>query len=204
MLSAIRSHLTYANVTATLALFAALGGVGYAAATLPRNSVGAAQIRKDAVTGAKVRNSSLTGADIRNRSLTASDFKGSVQGPQGIQGPKGDVGPQGVPGAPGADATRLWGVVDREGASPVLAAGRGVMSVTRLQTGWVMVRFDRDVRACSFQVTVQNDGGGPYSALIDAQVWVPSGYPPTDVVVVTRAASDGLGFDIEWSIAAFC
>jgi hypothetical protein len=35
----IRSHLTYANVIATIALFLALGGLSYAAFHLPKNSV---------------------------------------------------------------------------------------------------------------------------------------------------------------------
>jgi hypothetical protein len=84
-----------------MALFTALGGVSYAAVTLPKNSVGSKQIKPNAVKGSKVKNSSLTGADIKNKSLTAADFNGSVQGPQGpagtqgTQGPKGDTGPAG-------------------------------------------------------------------------------------------------------------
>jgi hypothetical protein len=35
----VRSHLTYANVVATVALFLVLGGVSYAAFHLPKNSV---------------------------------------------------------------------------------------------------------------------------------------------------------------------
>jgi hypothetical protein len=104
MRSFIRSHLSFANVTSVIALFVALGGVSYAAMTLPRNSVGTAQIKKDAVTGAKVKNSSLTGSDVQNESLTASDFNGSVQGPQGppgVQGPQGIQGPKGDKGDPG-------------------------------------------------------------------------------------------------------
>lgn len=92
MFRRFRSHLTYANVMATVAVFVALGGASYAAVKLPRNSVGGAQIRKNAVTGSKVRNSSLTGADVKNGSLTVTDFKGSMLGP---------AGPQGVPGPPG-------------------------------------------------------------------------------------------------------
>jgi hypothetical protein len=42
-------RLTYANVVATLALFIGLGGVSYAAITLPANSVGREQLRADAV-----------------------------------------------------------------------------------------------------------------------------------------------------------
>ena len=49
MLTRLRQKLSYANVTATLALFIALGGTSYAALTLPRNSVGSKQIRSRAV-----------------------------------------------------------------------------------------------------------------------------------------------------------
>jgi hypothetical protein len=44
MLARVRGQLTYANVIATLALFVALGGTGYTALRLPRNSVGPAQM----------------------------------------------------------------------------------------------------------------------------------------------------------------
>ena len=65
-----RPRLTYANVMATLALFIALGGSGYAATQLSRNSVGTLQLKRNAVTGVKVRDKSLTGADINESTLT--------------------------------------------------------------------------------------------------------------------------------------
>ena len=71
-----RIRLTYSNVVASIALFAAFGGTSYAAIT---------------VTGAQVRDNSLSGRDVREQSLLARDFK------QG-QLP---AGPQGTPGAPG-------------------------------------------------------------------------------------------------------
>src|SRR5262245_53502380 len=40
MLQALHSKLSYSNVVASLALFVALGGTGYAALSLPRDSVG--------------------------------------------------------------------------------------------------------------------------------------------------------------------
>lgn len=43
-------RLTYANVAATIALFVSLGGVSYAAVTLPAHSIGARQLRSGAVT----------------------------------------------------------------------------------------------------------------------------------------------------------
>ena len=69
-----RSALTYSNVTATLALFIALGGASYAATQLPRNSVGSAQIKSNGVTNTDIANNAVTGAKVRTGSLDASDI----------------------------------------------------------------------------------------------------------------------------------
>jgi hypothetical protein len=94
-----RVRLTYANVVASLALFAALGGSSYAAI-----SVTGAQVRDNSLSGRDVRNASLTGRDVRDRSLLAQDFKpGQLPaGPEGSQGDTGAPGPKGDTGAPGA------------------------------------------------------------------------------------------------------
>src|SRR5438309_101260 len=76
-----------AMAVALVALFLAMGGVGYAAFTLPKNSVGSSQIKAGAVNSSKVA----------DRSLRARDFKVG-QLPAGPRGLKGDVGPRG-PGA---------------------------------------------------------------------------------------------------------
>jgi hypothetical protein len=58
-----------ALVVSLIALLMSMGGTGYAALKLPRNSVGATQIRPDAVTGLKVKDHSLTGNDIDKAAL---------------------------------------------------------------------------------------------------------------------------------------
>lgn len=58
------SRLSYANVTATVAVFLAMGGGAVAATHLGRGTVGTAQLKAGAVTGAKVKDGSLTGADV--------------------------------------------------------------------------------------------------------------------------------------------
>ncbi len=64
----IRSHLTYANVVATIALFVAISG-GTAVALNGSNTVQSDDIGPGAqVTAADVVNESLTGADIKNKS----------------------------------------------------------------------------------------------------------------------------------------
>lgn len=94
MLRKLRLHLTYANVASSLALFIALGGVSYAAVTLPNNSVGSKQLRKNAVTATKVKNGSLGLGDFKKGQL-----RKGTRGPQGEQGPRGVAGPSGVSGA---------------------------------------------------------------------------------------------------------
>jgi hypothetical protein len=91
--SKIKTGLSYANVTTTLALFIALGGGAYAAVTLPRHSVGAVQLKANAVTSSKVK----------DRSLLARDFKANQlqQGNRGPEGAPGATGPQGLPGPRG-------------------------------------------------------------------------------------------------------
>src|SRR5215510_4527020 len=77
-----------------LALFIALGGTSYAAAKLPKSSVGSTQIRSGAVTQSKLQ-----------KSLQSKLAKAGVAGPAGAtgaQGPKGDSGAQGPQGVAGA------------------------------------------------------------------------------------------------------
>jgi hypothetical protein len=80
MLSMLRRRASYANVTATLALFVALGGTGYAAIKLPANSVSTKQIKNRAVTRQKLASSAVDSSKIRNRSVAGIDLAvGSVE-----------------------------------------------------------------------------------------------------------------------------
>jgi hypothetical protein len=145
MMSRLFSKLTYANVMATIAVFVALGGVGYAATSLPRNSVGTKQIRKAAVTPAKLNKAAkrtlqgpagpegprgATGAQGQRGPQGAAGARGE-QGPQGAKGDrgekgdKGDTGERGPSGDPGS--ARAWASFDAEG-KPI--ATRGFASAT--------------------------------------------------------------------------
>ncbi|HEX9966850.1 MAG TPA: hypothetical protein VGB06_02775 [Solirubrobacterales bacterium] len=60
-----RKRLTYANVTATIALFLAVGGASaFAVGQLPSKSVGAKQLRPGAVTADKLRKHAVTAPKI--------------------------------------------------------------------------------------------------------------------------------------------
>jgi hypothetical protein len=102
MMSLVRKRLTYANVVATLALFLALGGVGYAAIKLPKNSVGTKQLKNGAVTGKKI-------APAAKKELGGAGGIGS-------QGPAGPTGSPGLTGAPGEPGSALaYARVDADG-----------------------------------------------------------------------------------------
>ena len=82
LLSRVRAQLSYANVTASLALFIALGGTTYAATSLPRNSVGSKQIRTNAVGATELRRNAVRSTEIRNRTikgLVANNTGGLVE-----------------------------------------------------------------------------------------------------------------------------
>jgi hypothetical protein len=76
----LRARMSYANVVATMALFLALGGVGYAATQLPRNSVGSKQLRDGAVTAHKI----------------SAATRKALHGARGLKGSKGDAGVAGA------------------------------------------------------------------------------------------------------------
>jgi hypothetical protein len=93
----MRKQLTYANVVSSIALFVVLGGGAYAAATLPKNSVGSMQIKSNAVTSSKVKDGSLLSKDFKPGQLVAG--AAGATGATGATGPKGDAGPKGDKGA---------------------------------------------------------------------------------------------------------
>jgi hypothetical protein len=64
MLNRTRSRLTYANVMATIALFVALGGTGYAAA-----KINGKQIKKGTIAGEKLKRNTLGGGQVNESKL---------------------------------------------------------------------------------------------------------------------------------------
>jgi hypothetical protein len=84
-----------------LALFIALGGTSYAAATLSANSVGSRELRQDAVRSAEVKDGSIKRRDLREQLLASLDGGAAA----GAPGAKGDPGPPGPAGPAGGVLT---------------------------------------------------------------------------------------------------
>jgi hypothetical protein len=68
----IRNRLTYANVMSSIAIFLVLGGAAFAAAQLPKNSVGKKQLKNNAVVTAKIKKNAVTAAKIKAGAVLGS------------------------------------------------------------------------------------------------------------------------------------
>ncbi len=97
---------SYTDITATLALFIALGGSSYAAATITGASVRngtltGSDLRDESVKSRDIDNGTLTGSDVKTGALTYSDVASleakdvkagqAPAGPPGAQGPRGET-----------------------------------------------------------------------------------------------------------------
>jgi hypothetical protein len=145
MIGRLRQRLTYANVTATLALFIALGGSSYAALALPRNSVGTKQIRPSAVRS----------SDVKTRSLQVSDL--SLRARRTLTG---RIGPAGPPGPPGAPAARHFAAVSAAGA---LIRGNATSGGHEAAVGTYVIGFAERVSGCAFTATLGTTDGNTVS-----------------------------------------
>ena len=123
-----RDKLTYANVISTLCLFLLLGGGAYAAATLPKNSVGAKQIKNGSITGKKIKKGTIDAGKLTPAAVA------SLKGAKGDTGAVGPQGPRGTTNG-GAYATVAVGedtffVGDHPGFGGLEKIGTGVYCLT--------------------------------------------------------------------------
>jgi hypothetical protein len=132
-------------------------------------------------------------------------------GPAGLDGSKGDQGVPGPAGAAGEAATRLFTVIDSNGA---MAHDSGVTSSNRLPaglfTGVYLVTFDQDVQDCAYLATLGNEPGtqgNPPPGEISVAA-VPSGSLPGvtngNSVLVRTFDSGGQGKFSPFHLAVFC
>src|SRR4051794_11052014 len=77
---ALRNRLSFANVISLLALFVALGGTTYAAASLPARSVGSLQIRTDGVGKSEIRSSAVGRSEIATNGVAKTEIGSGAVG----------------------------------------------------------------------------------------------------------------------------
>jgi len=131
----LRRRLSYANVTATLALFVALGGTSVAALRIgsPQiadNSIRSVDLRDGQVRSRDVRDGGLLGRDVRDRSLTSRDIRPNSMGSSSVSGLlASDFAPGQLPDP--VPATLLPGQTLRGTFSAAVTGGPGDTGVAR-------------------------------------------------------------------------
>jgi hypothetical protein len=177
-----RPRLTYANVVASLALFVALGGTGYAALELPRNSVGSAQIKERAVGS----------SEIRNRSIRSSDLSKSAR--ERLRGQRGPTGPAGPSGA-------AFRAAISSGGARVL--GNATNSSHQGGTNVYSVEFAQDMTNCVYTAVLASVQAGPQLEQPPAgRITVASG--GGNKVIVTTFGVDGTATESPFHLTASC
>jgi hypothetical protein len=139
-------RISPASLLALVALFVALGGVSYAAATIDGKS-----IQNNSIPGKKLKNKAITNKKVKPGTLAANRLtpaaRASLKGAQGQQGPAGPLGPAGPQGpqgpqGPGGTALAYAQVNDGGGSSLVAARTTGFSGVTRVATGTYCLALD--------------------------------------------------------------
>jgi hypothetical protein len=142
----------YANVTATLALYIALGGSATAAVTLERDSVTSREIASDAVRAAEVAQDAVRSPEIRADAVRSSEIQddtirlediadGARQALKGERGPAGPQGPAGPEGPSGTSEARFTQDDEAEVprcTEPDLADCPDLQSVLLSKGSWVV------------------------------------------------------------------
>jgi hypothetical protein len=101
-----------AMIVATVALFVAMGGTGYAVSQLPKGSVGSAQLRRSAVRSKHIKAGSITKAKLAQSTLSAL----RAPAPAGVGGPvTSSAAPDRVGNADRAGYADKAGYADRAG-----------------------------------------------------------------------------------------
>jgi len=170
---------------ACLALFVALSGVAYAAATIDSADIVDGSIRnrdfKDGtLRGNEAKPNGFGGGAIKERSLTASEF--------------GKVSSSAT-----ADGLTRHVVISAAGA---IERGRGATSATKSGEGQYQVVFNTDVHSCTYFATLGDPAGGAPAAGEIAVGSVPGN--ANGVLVVTRDSTGAAMVDRSFHLTVSC
>jgi hypothetical protein len=214
-LARLRRRLSFANVTSLLALFLALGGTSYAAAT-----IGAAQIRSGAVGASEIRSGAVGKSEIRTGAVGKSELATNSAGALELR--SNSVGNAELADDAVATSELKNGSVELDDLSTAArtaltaidraavsstgtAAGGNAKAATRSATGAYTVEFPHDVSACTYSATpaAVKSGTTTEEPPAGGGITVAAGERNTNVVVKTFD-KDGAAVDAPFHLIAAC
>jgi hypothetical protein len=126
MFRRIRKHASPASLIAMVALFVALGGVSYAAATIDGKD-----IKNKTVAGKKLKNKTVTGGKVKSDSLTGTQVNESTLG----KVPSAASADQAASAASATTATTATNAANADTAANATAIANNTVSSVKVQDG---------------------------------------------------------------------
>jgi hypothetical protein len=163
----------------TIAVFLALGGVSYAAITIPPNSVGTAQLKPHTVGTKQLKNDAVGNAQLKSNSIGVFDYL-----PHSVTSRA--IAPGSIDFADLVSGTVSPDLYAHVAADGTLGDFTGVNSSARTGVGTYRVEFDQNVDGCVAVASV----GTAYS---DVRLGVP---PTVTPGAVAQASINGVGPDV--------
>ena len=201
----MKPRLSFANVTSMLALFIALGGTSYAAATLTSNSVNKSHLRTNSVGKSEIRSRAVGRSEVGPNAIGASELRTSAVGSNDVKDDTlavNDLAP--VARTALAD---INGVTFRAAGTGTGALTAGnVRSLARSALGVYTVETGRDVSACQYSADVAGVKNGATIETPPATAVAATAEPtatPTQVVVKTYDNA-GAAIDSPFSLLVAC
>jgi hypothetical protein len=173
-LSRVRKRLSFANVTSMLALFVALGGTSYAAATLAHDSVGKGQIRANAVGKSEAAANSVGRSEVISSAISSSEIATNGVGASEIRPNAIDtdeIADGGLQAADLSDAAKaaINGVKFHTAVTATGTQSSGnAKTVSRTSAGLYTVDLGTDVSACQVAATITGADRGFITVTPDA------------------------------------
>jgi hypothetical protein len=156
----VKPRLSFANVTSMLALFIALGGTSYAAATLSNNSVNKSHLRTNSVGKSEIRSRAVGQSEVGANAIGASELRTSAVGSNDVKDET--LGVNDLQPAARTALADLNGVTFRASASAAGARTAGnVASIAHTAgSGTYTVETGRDVSTCQYSADVSGVKNG--------------------------------------------
>ena len=155
-----------ATVVALIALFVALGGIGYAAtkigtSDIKNGAVTAKKLHRKAVRTKKIKNDAVNGNKVLDNSLTGNNIDESTLGPVPNASHANNAdhadnadNAQNLGGTPpsGFQSSLRWAVVSANAGGASVVRGNAT-GAGRISTGNYFVSFQPDIRNCAYVAT---------------------------------------------------